>query len=114
MKVALCTRRFLPPRSRQEGFTHLSPEARFDLVIAAEISSVATELVEFDGRYFVNTDNLYDGMLLFEEVKHEKTKTCHPMKHRFGPPETSFGKTCAVCGIHSNSTEGNRECHGAD
>jgi len=112
MKIALCKRRTLPPGRRQDGFIPLPPKAMYDLVVEARIRFNDTELAEYQGRFFVRSNEKYDGLPLFIEASHEKAENAVPMKHSFGPPETVHGQTCRICGIHSQSTEADKDCHG--
>ena len=113
-QIALCTRRTMPVGRRQDGWNYLPAEARFDLVAMVKIKSIETEVVEYNGKYYSYLEEKFSGCDIFLQVGFEKIEDTTPKKHRFGLPLTSHGNTCAACGIHSQSTEADKDCPGSD
>jgi hypothetical protein len=112
MKIALCIQRNLPPSKRQDGFHPLPPEARFEFLKEIEVDTDA-EAIRYGDFIYVRTDDEWGDTPIYKRVTEAKIIP-QPMKHVFGPPLTPHGDTCQRCGIHSNSTEADKSCHGAD
>lgn len=114
LRIALCTRRTMPVGRRQDGWNYLPAEARFDLVAMVQIKSIETGIVEYNGKYYSYLEEKFSGCDIFLQVGFEKIEDITPRKHRFGPPTTPHGDTCFACGIHSGSTDADKECHGGE
>ena len=88
----------------------MSPEQKYDLMGIATLHNPLSGVVDTGGRYYVQTDEAYQGMPLFAETSMESVWLDKP--HQFDAPLTSHGLTCKWCGLHSNAIGSDNPCPG--